>query len=98
MITCTSDRSGIASRRMLYVPHTPRPMRMPVSSRTRNLFRIENSMILAIMAVDSLLRGDRALHGAAALHRGGVVGVRDRPRLLDPRGAGVVKCHRAVRD
>src|SRR5579885_2091886 len=48
-ITCASERSGMASMLLLRIAQMPAPTSIPVSSNTSSLFRIENSMSLAIM-------------------------------------------------
>jgi hypothetical protein len=50
MITCVSERSGIASRGTLRSDHTASAMVTPVNIKTMNLFRAENSMMRSIMA------------------------------------------------
>jgi hypothetical protein len=45
MMTCVSDRSGIASSGMLRTAKIPASVSAKVASRTMNLFRSEKSMI-----------------------------------------------------
>ncbi len=51
MITCTSDRSGIASSGVEVMAHSPAPTSTAVASRTRNRLRSDHEMIQLIMLV-----------------------------------------------
>src|SRR3990172_13011420 len=73
MMTCTSDRSGIASSGVVPMAHTPAPMSPTVPSRTRNRLRIDQAMIWLIMAV---LHPHRVRLRRRRLGRGGARAVR----------------------
>src|ERR1019366_6141074 len=48
-ITCTSERSGIASRGVLKIAHSPPPITARANNRTKNALRALHSMRRAIM-------------------------------------------------
>src|SRR5579862_2315905 len=58
-ITWVSLRSGMASRGMVFMDHTPAAAANNMSMNTANLLRAENSIIRLIMSVSPASRGHR---------------------------------------
>src|SRR5215471_12183796 len=56
MMTCVSDRSGMASRVMFFIEYNPANVAIPMKRRTMNLFRAQNSIVLSIIASLLFLR------------------------------------------
>src|SRR5262245_49000404 len=50
MMTCVSDRSGMASRVMFLIEYNPASVAIPTKRKTMNLLRAQNSIILSIIA------------------------------------------------
>src|SRR5215813_3214559 len=50
MMTCVSDRSGMASRVMFFIEYNPPNVAIPMKRKTMNLFRAQNSIVLSIIA------------------------------------------------
>src|SRR5574341_391200 len=56
MMTCVSDRSGMASRVMFLIEYDPANVAIPMKRKTMNLLCAENSIILLIIASLLFLR------------------------------------------
>src|SRR5262249_39780516 len=56
MMTCVSDRSGMASRVMFLIEYNPANVAIPMKRKAMNLFRAQNSIILSIIASLLVLR------------------------------------------
>src|SRR5262245_19605944 len=56
MMTCVSDRSGMASRVMFFIEYNPASVATPMKRKTMNLLCAQNSIILLITASLLFLR------------------------------------------